>query len=76
MSHAVHAQSRPLARRHAEANEPWQRADGFRSKLEAALQFLGRRLVTHPDSTFRPRRVSILDEFKSNRARLSTDSGA
>jgi hypothetical protein len=39
----------------------------LRAKLEAARQFLGNKLVTHPKSTFRPRRISVLDEFRSRK---------
>lgn len=37
----------------------------LRTRLHAAVAYLGRRLATHAQSTFRPRTTTILDEFRA-----------
>jgi hypothetical protein len=45
----------------------------LRTRLHAAVAYLGPRLATHAHSTFRPRTTTILDEFRAGgiAARLS-----
>ena len=47
------------------------------SKLRAALEYLGDKLVTHPASRFKPTQYTLLDEWLASRRRhLTPPTGA